>query len=277
MSSRRTALAEGARGFTLIELLVVIAIISVLVAVLLPTLNQARELTRMAICKANMRTIGVAISAYAVDNDQHIPQGFGAGPNGYYRWACDNRAGQWLHYGGPLGLMLAVNSAHLGDAHALFCPALEEGGVGTYTHANRGWNRTGGDAYTGGNYAISSYYYRYVLRHGGLHSAFPGVPKLGVLDTFEQGGQMRTVENYNARLAFVGGRAALWDSVHASRSKRNRGYHKRGYNILFYDGSVHTMPAEDWGWFPGNVWWDWTDCWGNGSDNFVNYADAAIN
>jgi prepilin-type N-terminal cleavage/methylation domain-containing protein/prepilin-type processing-associated H-X9-DG protein len=52
-------------GFTLIELLVVVAIISVLVAVLLPALTQAREASRMVVCLSNLRQLGMAASYYA--------------------------------------------------------------------------------------------------------------------------------------------------------------------------------------------------------------------
>ena len=53
------------RAFTLIELLVVIAIIALLVAIMSPSLNHAKTLTRRAICGSNLRQWSIGIAAYA--------------------------------------------------------------------------------------------------------------------------------------------------------------------------------------------------------------------
>ena len=108
-------------GFTLVELLVVIAIIGILVSLLLPAVNSAREAARNLQCKNNLRQVGLA-SINHVDTQGYFPTGgwgrfFVADPNrGFGR----RQPGSWV-----AGILPFVEESALRD----LAKGLDEGSV----------------------------------------------------------------------------------------------------------------------------------------------------
>lgn len=145
-------------AFTVVELLVVIGIITVLVAILLPALAQARRQVLRLQCSSNLHQIVLAAFSYAADCHGALPYNRSAAP-----FCIDNKSssgGGWIE-NRPMWL------PYLGDPRVLYCPTGDNGIVpGTpdekYIAIQKvGWNGSQIDPPTGssdrGYFVTSSY------------------------------------------------------------------------------------------------------------------------
>ena len=131
------------RGFTLVELLIVIAVISVVVAILLPTLYKVRQQAREVMNAVNHRTVGTGVTLYSTDNRDRFPESvatIGFGKN--WRWqepriitGFEQRAPQFHR------AMSEYLQGYIEDAHVLQCPNTRR----PYTYLDQAWHA--GDAW----------------------------------------------------------------------------------------------------------------------------------
>ena len=101
--------------FTLVELLVVITIISIISSMLLPSTQGAREKTRSAVCKNNLKQIGYAAEMYEDNNSG---------------WYAENERG-WSTYlirSNKL-TMMGKYTTYTNGADSFFCPSMPEGKI----------------------------------------------------------------------------------------------------------------------------------------------------
>jgi prepilin-type N-terminal cleavage/methylation domain-containing protein len=120
--------SRGRPGFTLVELLVVIAIIGILVALLLPAIQAAREAARRSQCQNNLKQIGIGIHNY-LDARGHFPTA-GTNSDDFYSNPTNGSTAGFERFGWGYQVLPYVEETDLYDAARDVNPMVEMPGPG---------------------------------------------------------------------------------------------------------------------------------------------------
>ena len=121
------------RGFTLIELLVVVAIIALLMAILLPSLHNARGQAKRVVCAANLRQVAMGVYNYWTEWNGRVPYVVSPMTNTRFgnRTIPDEQCDPFQREGPfawPESLPNVLMPQYLGEERKLFvCPAAVQG------------------------------------------------------------------------------------------------------------------------------------------------------
>jgi len=221
--------ARRSGAFTLIEVLVVISILSLLVAILMPALSQARHQARRAACAANLRQTGLAIQMYAHDFDDTIPFGPQGRPvtgSNFYTVTGNVTSLLSLEDGAPVGLGLMLRDYLARQPTVLFCPGADQPSEARDQLAR-----------VGSAQAQSDYYYR----HASV-ALLTGTPdtfhvRLSNLGVNRRG---RPITALVSDIQFL-----AHESLAAFQVKTRTSHQRRHSNVLFADGHVTCLANDD--------------------------------
>jgi prepilin-type N-terminal cleavage/methylation domain-containing protein/prepilin-type processing-associated H-X9-DG protein len=152
-------------GFTLVELLVVIGVIALLISLLLPALNKARESARQVQCLSNMRQLSTAAISFSNEHKGYMPGRAGMGVIGYKDTEHTQPGGPnlstqaedgtsdwiaWHRVKDPInGSATGVTAGSAGDQNITYSALAKYLGAKTYRHGN-------GDDANGANATLES-------------------------------------------------------------------------------------------------------------------------
>ena len=242
-------------GFTLVELLVVVAIIALLISILLPSLNQAREVARQVKCKSNLKSVGQADSLYLQEGSgYHIPFTYPTS-GGYQLWYNNANFRSSMGMKPTEFLWWGAKAGHL-CPNAYYPNENPHDYAGYQLQHSYGWNRTG--------YNLDYWDGHTDFVHGHHESSIMApAEKLFVGDSLSHGLSWgRHLWYFEQTFGEVGG-AFNWgshDGVMAYRHNTNIESGDGQANTLMYDSHVEQMEP---------LWQDEATNWG--AENHVWY------
>jgi len=258
------------RAFTLVELLVVIGIIAVLVAILLPTLNRARESARRTKCLANLRGIGQLVMMYANQFKGQMPIGYsnGNGASGvnysesYWMLRYDTAQTPPIRYT-ALGFLYPAGLITTSDVEGeiFYCPSMADDAI----HSIKGDDPSSPNPYLDNFVAGDAFAARANGKGCRLaYSARPSNPSsqldqqhrgVGWIKAAAAGVTFQPVTGWvdmsttqMMKASQMKTRAILADVLITTRSKLA---HVKGINVLSADGSARYMDQSYLGDYPG--------------------------
>ncbi|HEV2293208.1 MAG TPA: prepilin-type N-terminal cleavage/methylation domain-containing protein [Tepidisphaeraceae bacterium] len=244
-------------GFTLVELLVVIGIIAVLISMLLPALNKAREAAKRTQCLANLNQINTMLRMYSIAYKDQVPLGISGGTSAvtvssnYYLArnapaSPDGDPPQKVRYVG-LGLLFKSGMVKEGSGQVFFCPSWQDHQF-AYAAISNPWPPSEGQVRS--TYSVRHYNVQPDPRPG-VRAADTVFWLTGSSTTHPFHPVKREPSNGNAiipseqpmlRLARLKSRAIVADIFH--HNQRLDRAHVKGFNVLYANGGARWVDRK---------------------------------